>query len=440
MEREMERDRENHYIYSPLRSERRTSRRRQCLVCIKVLSQLPRLFCDYIFSSYTFENSPRNGRAFFQLLQLNLYAAVATILGGILLFQFSSKPLIEAMNRSAIFPLYFPHAIGLALACKFQGSVTMGNFLGYYFSRLYLVIRGPPELTLSRALIIIMIAVLGVLETHIAAWLMHHYLCFKVDVAKRVPTIDNVSQAFFYVLIILGTTLIFDSLIAVVACLSEVVIWSSFLRFWGTWWMGVVAGMLTLSPALIHLLAIGIPGSPPRLSNYFNLFKSIVLWIFLLGVLLVVFLFSVQSVVRPLPYLVFPLIIFASFRFNRVGWAIIVAVISLCCAWGTIHRNSSLYYMAGAPADKASPSLILQIELFVSVMGLVGIVLAAAVREKIQLTNDLNKVNNDLEETVNIRTSELRKANQELQISQKRAEHASHAKSDFLANMSHEIR
>jgi integral membrane sensor domain MASE1 len=153
-----------------------------------------------------------------------------------------------------------------------------------------------------------------------------------------------------------------------------------------------------------------------------------------------VFFFTIQTFVRPLPYLVFPLIIFASFRFNRVGWALVVAVISLCCAWGTLHRNSSLYYMAGAPADKASPSLILQIELFVSVMGLVGIVLAAAVKEKIQLTNDLNKVNEDLEETVATRTNELVKANNELIISQKRAEHASHAKSDFLANMSHEIR
>jgi len=285
-----------------------------------------------------------------------------------------------------------------------------------------------------------LIALLGVLETHIGAWLMHHYLCFKVDMGKKVPTIDNVSQAFFYVLIILGTTLFFDTLIPLVACLSDIVAWGSFLRFWATWWLGVVAGMLTLSPALIHLLATGVPGSPFKMPNYLNLFKSVVLWVILLGVLLLVFLFSVQSFVRPLPYLVFPLIIFASFRFNRVGWAIIVAVISLCCAWGTLHRDSSLYYMAGAPADKASPSLILQIELFVSVMGLVGIVLAAAVREKIQLTNDLNRVNEDLEETIYLRTSELRKANDELKISQKRAEHASHAKSNFLANMSHEIR
>jgi integral membrane sensor domain MASE1 len=436
-----EMERETGYIYSPLRTERRAPfRRRQFLACVKILMQLPKLFGDYVFSSYHFENRPRNGWAYLKLFQLNLVAAVATLVGGVLLYEFSDHQLSHAMDRSAIFPLYFPHAIGLALACKYQGSVFMGNFLGYYFTRIYLVLRGPPTLDASRALIFILIGLLGVLETHIGAWLLHHYLCRQADALKKVPTIDNVSQAFFYISIVIGTTLVFDTLIAVVACVSEIVLWHNFARFWATWWLGVVAAMLTLSPAIIHLLAIRAPKLPLKLTSYFNLVKSILLWAVLVAILIMVFFFTIQTFVRPLPYLVFPLIIFASFRFNRVGWALVVAVISLCCAWGTLHRNSSLYYMAGAPADKASPSLILQIELFVSVMGLVGIVLAAAVKEKIQLTNDLNKVNEDLEETVATRTNELVKANNELIISQKRAEHASHAKSDFLANMSHEIR
>jgi signal transduction histidine kinase len=96
--------------------------------------------------------------------------------------------------------------------------------------------------------------------------------------------------------------------------------------------------------------------------------------------------------------------------------------------------------MAGAPKDRAAPSLVLQIELFTSVMGLVGIVLAAAVKEKNHLTEDLNRTNEHLEKTVRERTKELVKANEELQVSQKNAELANHAKSEFLANMSHEIR
>lgn len=435
-------EREASHRFHPHRSEQRWSaRRNQCLACIKVMAQLPKLFGDYMFSSHVFDNRhPRNGWDYLKLLQLNVCAAIATTIGGICVYEFSTQQLVQAMNRSAVFPLYLPHAIGLALACKFQGFVLVGNFFGYHFSRIYLVLRGPPEFYLTRALTLIFIALLGVLETHIATWLLHRYLCLRENLVKTVPTIDNVQQAFCYIVIVLGTTLLFDTPIAVVSCLSDIVPWHSFARFWITWWLGVVAGMLTLSPAIIHLLAIGIPTFVVKPPNFFNLVKSIVLWVVVVLALILLFFFKVEHFVKPLPYLVYPLIVFASFRFNHFGWAIVVAVISLCCALGTLHRNNSLYYMAGAPLDKSSTSLILQIELFVAIMGLVAIVLAAAVKEKTQLTDDLNKANEDLEETVATRTSELVKANNDLRISQKKAELASHAKSDFLANMSHEIR
>jgi len=84
--------------------------------------------------------------------------------------------------------------------------------------------------------------------------------------------------------------------------------------------------------------------------------------------------------------------------------------------------------------------VVLQIQLFSIVMGVVSITLAAAVREKKSLTRRLHQMNRDLECTVECRTEQLLKTNEELQISQKAAEMASHAKSDFLANMSHEIR
>ena len=83
---------------------------------------------------------------------------------------------------------------------------------------------------------------------------------------------------------------------------------------------------------------------------------------------------------------------------------------------------------------------VYQIQLFACVIGVVGITLAAAVREKRHLTKRLRDWNIELEQRIDTRIAELRKANEELQISQRQAEQACQSKSDFLANMSHEIR
>lgn len=395
---------------------------------------------DYLFTSPLFEAQPRSCRSFRWLIYLNLFEMVTTVAAGILVFELSTEQLLTKYTSTLVFPLYLPHAWGLGIATNHQGSVVMGNFVGFYLARIYIANRAPIVVSSARYFAMILFTLFGTLEVHVAAWYIKKYLCPASNPSKKWVTIDNVSQACYYIAVVVLSSLTFQTLIVVSECLTTMVLWGSFLRYWGTWCLGVVAAMLTLTPAIMHIHALGRRPWSSAKPSVRNVIKYVVLWLATLGFLVLVFVFSVRSLIRTLPYLLFPLVIAASFRFNRVGWAIVVAVISIFAAIGTLHRNSSLYYMAGAPKDKSSPSLIFQIELFVSVLGLVGIVLAAAVKEKNQLTRDLNKMNEDLEKTVGLRTKELVKANEELQISQKNAELASHAKSNFLANMSHEIR
>lgn len=168
-----------------------------------------------------------------------------------------------------------------------------------------------------------------------------------------------------------------------------------------------------------------------------RLAECVVLFVLLIGLCLFIF-FNVgvppNKFVQHLSYLVFPVVIWASFRFNRVGLPFAVVVVAVIASAGTAKHHGPLYHEDG------SDSSLLQVQMFVSVVAMVAITLAAIVHDRKQMEGELNQMNESLEFQVKQRTKELEKANLELQVSQAAAEEASKAKSEFLANMSHEIR
>ncbi|KAL3680510.1 hypothetical protein R1sor_023466 [Riccia sorocarpa] len=139
------------------------------------------------------------------------------------------------------------------------------------------------------------------------------------------------------------------------------------------------------------------------------------------------------SLVQRLSYLVYPVVIWASFRFNRLGLPLAVLVIALIASAGTAHRKGPLY-------RRNDNHSLLQVQMYVCVLSMVAMTLAAIVHDRKLMEDQLNSMNESLETQVRMRTNQLELANKELQVSQAAAEEASRAKSEFLANMSHEIR
>lgn len=164
--------------------------------------------------------------------------------------------------------------------------------------------------------------------------------------------------------------------------------------------------------------------------------EGIALFVLLTVLSLVVFFnmgVSDGEFVQRLSYLVFPVVIWASFRFNRVGLPLAVVVVAVIASAGTAKHHGPLYR---PNYDHA----LLQVQMFVCVVAMVAITLAAIVHDRKQMEQELNSMNCTLEIQVKERTKELERANLELKASQAAAEEANRAKSEFLANMSHEIR
>jgi integral membrane sensor domain MASE1 len=115
--------------------------------------------------------------------------------------------------------------------------------------------------------------------------------------------------------------------------------------------------MITVSPSVTHLIAWQCQ---PSFKKPWKLTECFVLILICIGLLLLIFLFTIQTFVRPLPYFFFPLIMYMGFRFNRVGWALTVSSITYVCSWSSIRRRGSIYTMTGRPYPAAS-QLILQV-------------------------------------------------------------------------------
>ena len=154
-------------------------------------------------------------------------------------------------------------------------------------------------------------------------------------------------------------------------CAGGVQPWSSFGPIWWTWWVGDSLGALVVAPFLL----VWTTPSPARPKG--DLLESAALLLGTLSIGIAVFVVPRAAPLSgyPLHYLAFPLVIWAALRFGPRGTATVTLLVSAFAIWNAVGGPSPL-------APEAAHKRLLQVQLYMAVVAVTGLVLAAAIAER----------------------------------------------------------
>ncbi len=148
--------------------------------------------------------------------------------------------------------------------------------------------------------------------------------------------------------------------------------WAAFLPIWRSWWLGDAMGMLILTPlitAWAHHLDIA-DFRDRALEALWLLIGTIAVTDMVFGDWL-----DIATTVYPLHYLLFPMLVWAAFRFGPRGAATAALIVVCLAVWRTVGGSGPFV----RPELNESLALLWT---FVSVVGVQSLVIAAAVAER----------------------------------------------------------
>ncbi len=216
------------------------------------------------------------------------------------------------------------------------------------------------------------------------------------------PQLDRLRDALAIVLAALGSTLISATIGATTLVVSDAIAEARFLGAWSVWWAGDAMGILVVAPFLLTLSTIRAHPLPRGWK---------VLEAGALGAAMIGISFLVVVTDLPVPFLLFPVLGWAAWRFQQPGAAPAALVVSLFVTWAAVEKRG---LFAGLTLSKE----MLTLQAFNATVALTSFFFAAVVGERLQARRALEEAAADLEERVELRTTELSIANERLAESQ----------------------
>lgn len=182
-----------------------------------------------------------------------------------------------------------------------------------------------------------------------------------------------------------------------------------------TWWVSSVVGILLFTPFILAVTQ--------KQKFTFQSGRILEVAIFAVCMIGIYFLLRFQyfnsTLVRALPYMAIPLMLWSAFRSNFLGTTTFALTLSLISIYFTIQGVGPFVL------QNANETMLL-LQIFIGMISVSAIALSATVAERTQAENELTKFNVNLETMVQERTKELSKRNTELD--------------NFVYSVSHDLR
>lgn len=210
-----------------------------------------------------------------------------------------------------------------------------------------------------------------------------------------------------FLIAVLLSTLVGATLGATSLWIGSIIDYSQYFAAWRSWWIGDALGDLVVVPLALALA----PHSQSQTVFKVKKVEVILFILFLFAISFMVFSGNSNIGVRhyPISYSVFPFIIWAALRFGQIGTSsvtfllAIVSVIGTSQGYGPFVRNN------------LSESLLF-LQAFIAIVSITGMTISTIVTARQRAQASLRQSNDQLEEKVERRTTELRKSEERFRL------------------------
>jgi PAS domain S-box-containing protein len=160
--------------------------------------------------------------------------------------------------------------------------------------------------------------------------------------------------------------------------LSDLSTWNQFNETFLTWWLGDAIGILVITPILILFSTLSSNRFHPKLMG-----EGIFLVIALVAICKITFGGWLGDTSYPLSFLPFPFLVWAVFRFDKLGVITSVLIVSGISIWETVHGNGPF-----AISHEQNSSLLL-VQTFLGVIASMALILYTDLAEKRRISDSL---------------------------------------------------